>query len=312
MNPLRHALDEYLTLRHKLGFELRELQAALTKFIAFLKAHGSPSITTALAVKWAQQPQGVAPARHARRLGMVRDFARYVSATDARTEVPPQGLLPGRIRRPQPYIYSPDQIHDLIQGARELAPWEGLRLRPYTYATLFGLLAVTGMRVSEAVALSCKEVDLAEGVLTVRESKCRKTRLVPIHPSTQERLRDYAHRRQKCAGRLASTTFFVSDRGQPLGLVPVNYNFLLISRRIGLRGAGALHGPRLHDLRHTFAVRTLAQWYRSDAAPERCVPLLATYLGHGKVENTYWYLSATPELLDAVSARCNPLAGGQP
>ena len=312
MKSLRHALEEYLALRHKLGFELEELQSTLTKFIAFLKACGSPYITTALAVQWAQLPQHVTPARHARRLGIVRDFARYVSAVDARTEVPPRGLLPGRIRRPQPYIYSQDQIQALICGARELAPREGLRLRPYTYATLFGLLAVTGMRVSEAVALSCKDVDLVEGVLTVRESKCRKTRLVPIHPSTQEHLRDYAYRRQKCAGRLASNAFFVSDRGKPLGLVPVNYNFLVISRRIGLRGTSALHGPRLHDLRHTFAVRTLAHWYRSDAVPERCVPVLATYLGHGKVEHTYWYLSATPELLGAVSARVNPLAGGQP
>jgi integrase/recombinase XerD len=312
MEPLRHALDEYLSLRNKLGFEIGEIQATLTKFIAFLMARGSPHVTTELAVQWAREPQHVAPARHARRLGIVREFARYLSATDARTEVPPPGLLPGRIRRPRPYIYSQDQIQALIRGARELEPWEGLRLRPYTYATLFGLLAVTGMRVSEAVALSGKDVDLVEGVLTVRESKCRKTRLVPVHPTTQEHLCDYARRRQKCTGGRATNTFFVSDRNEPLGLVPVNYNFLLISRRIGLRGVDDLHGPRLHDLRHTFAVRTLAQWYQSDAAPERCVPLLATYLGHGKVEHTYWYLSATPELLGAVNSRCNPFSGGQP
>jgi integrase/recombinase XerD len=312
MNNLLKELHEYLALRRTLGFALVDNEAALTKFLHFLEARGAPFITIELALQWAQQRSDVARARHTRRLGIVRDFARYVSEADPRTEVPPQGLLPGKIHRPQPYIYTADQIIALMRGASELQPREGLRLRPYTYSTLFGLLAVTGMRVSEAVALDCKDVDWTRGVITVRESKLRKTRLLPVHSSTLEELRDYARRRDKCLRVAPSSSFFVSDRRTRLHLVPVNYTFLLISRRIGLRGASDLHGPRLHDLRHTFAVRILTDQYRSGVDPERCLPLLATYLGHGNISNTYWYLSATPDLLGAVNSRLEQFLGGQP
>jgi integrase len=167
------------------------------------------------------------------------------------------------------------------------------------------------MRVSEVLALDCRDVDLESGVITVRESKFCKTRLLPVHRSTQVRLREYALLRNERIRSTPSASFFVSDRRTRLQYVPVNYTFLLISRRIGLRRVGDLHGPRLHDLRHTFAVRVLTDWYRSGGDPAHCLPLLSTYLGHANVSNTYWYLSATPDLLDAANSRLERYMGGQ-
>ncbi|MBP7636690.1 MAG: tyrosine-type recombinase/integrase [Kiritimatiellae bacterium] len=311
MKSLTDALNEYLGLRRRMGFLLVDHEESLKAFVRFLDARGARFITSELAVEWARLPGGATSVRHARRLAMARDFAKYVLATDPRTEVPPQGLLPNLARRPQPYIYTPGQIAALIRAAAELQPCEGLRIRRHTYSTLFGLIAATGMRVREALSLECRDVDLEDGVITVRESKFCKTRLLPVHRSTLERLREYALLRDGRVRLAPSGLFFVSDRRTRLQYVPVNYTFLLISRRIGLRRAGAPHGPRLHDLRHTFAVRVLADWYRSGGDPARCLPLLSTYLGHANVNNTYWYLSATPDLLGAANERLERLMGGQ-
>ena len=311
MKSLMDALNEYLDLRRRMGFLLVDHEESLKAFVRFLDARGARFITSELALEWARQPRDAAPARHARRLGMARDFARYVVATDQRTEVPPQGLLPNLARRPKPYIYTQEQIAELVRVASGLHPHEGLLIRGHTYSTLFGLIASTGMRAREVLNLECRDVDLASGVITVRESKFCKTRLLPVHRSTLERLREYALRRDERIRLTPSARFFVSDRRTRLQYVPVNYTFLLISRRIGLRRVGDLRGPRLHDLRHTFAVRVLTDWYRSGDDPVRCLPLLSTYLGHANVSNTYWYLSATPDLLDAANSRLERFMGGQ-
>jgi integrase len=239
---------------------------------------------------------------------MVRGFARYLSATEPRTEIPPQGLLPAQPQRAQPYIYDNEEILDLVREASRLQPSGALR--PSTYSTLFGLLAVTGMRISEVVALDRADVDLKQGMLTVRKSKFNKTRVLPVHDSTCRKLRAYAQRRDKLMPVCTTESFLVSDRGVRLNPWIVRYTFVRLSQRIGLRKATDSHGPRLQDLRHTFAVRTLTNWYRSGINPEQRLPLLSAYLGHAKVTDTYWYLSAVPELLGALSTRLDNFFGG--
>lgn len=307
MTALPKALADYLALRRSLGFKLKDNESALRKFIAFLRDQGSEFVTTQLALDWALQPQHATQAHRARRLGMVRDFARYLYAIDPRTEIPPQGLLPAQPQRAQPHIYTPDQIQMLIREAADLQPHKALR--PHTYSALFGLLAVTGMRVGEVVALDHSDVDLNDGVLTVRYGKFNKTRILPVHSSTQQKLHEYVRQRDKRVPLRSSGSFFVSDRGTRLNGSIIRHTFIRVSRRIGLRGPSDTHGPRLHDLRHTFAVRTLTNWHRSDTNPEQQLPLLSAYLGHAKVSDTYWYLSAVPELLGAFSSRLDNFLG---
>jgi integrase len=310
MRDLRKALEEYLAVRRALGFKLTEAGHVLPDFLSFLERQGSSHITTELALRWARQPVSVVPAYWAQRLGFVRGFARYHAATDPRTEIPPQGLLPDRYIRKPPYIYSHREIVRLIETASRLPSTTGLR--PWTYSTLLGLLAVTGMRISEPIALDRQDVDLARGVLTIRRTKFGKSRLVPIHPSTQRALLSYARRRDRIHPRPKTPSFFVSDRGTRLTHWTVRWTFVRLSRQIGLRGSSDRFGPRLHDLRHRFAVQTLLGWYRAGAHVERHLPELATYLGHGHVTDTYWYLSAVPELLRLAAMRLEPTQGGLP
>ena len=307
MKTLRIALDRYLAFRRSLGCKLREYENALLSFIAFLDSKGAEFVTTELALEWAQEPRQATQTRHARRLSMVRGFARYLQASDPRTQVPPQGVLPGRPQRAQPYIYSHEEIIHIVREASRLQPSGALR--PHTYSTVFGLLAVTGMRVSEIAALDRPDVDLKQGVLTVRKSKFNRTRLLPVHSSTQRELQAYARRRDRLIPVRLSDGFFISDCGVRLNPWMVRYTFARLSRSIGLREEANRHGPRLHDLRHTFAVRTLTNWYRAGINPEQRLPLLSAYLGHVKVSDTYWYLSAVPELLGALSTRLDNLFG---
>lgn len=307
MNLLLNEMKAYLALRRGLGFKLTTHESTLRAFVFFLQARAAEFVTTSLALEWAQQPQHASQAYRAKRLGMVRDFARYLSARDPRTEIPSQDLLPGRTRRAQPYIYSDAQIMQMVQEAARLEPRDGLR--PRTYGTLLGLLAVTGMRVGEVIALKDHDVDLRHSQLTVRKSKFNKTRILPVHPSTQESLRAYARVRDKLVPVRATDRFFVSNRGTRLEASVVRRAFLHISRSIGLRTPADHRGPRMHDLRHTFAVRTLTDWHRAGIDPEQRLPLLSAYLGHAKVSDTYWYLTAVPALLGAVNTRLEHLLG---
>jgi integrase len=310
MSALRTALKEYLALRRALGFRLRYAGTALPQFVRFAEQQGAAFITTALALQWAQQPVAAQPAHWARRLSMVRLFAQYRSASDPRTEIPPLKLLPHRYRRTQPYIYSAREIWRLIVAAKRLRSATGLR--PCTYATFFALLAVTGMRISEPLALNREDVDLGQGLLTIRRTKFGKSRVVPLHPSTQRALRHYAGHRDRSYPHPQTPSFFLSERGTRLTQWSVRATFVHLSRQIGLRTPTARRGPRLHDLRHRFAVRTLVGWYRAGVDVERHLPTLATYLGHVHVTDTYWYLSATPELLHWATKRLERLPGDLP
>ena len=301
MSTWQKAVQDYIQMRRSLGFKLYGANISLLKFAAFLNRRRARHITIALAMQWAQQDPAARPVEWARRLSFVRGFARHWSAYDPHTEVPPWGLLPHRPTRARPYIYSNNEVRRLLEAAMQLPPAHGLRAR--TFYCLLGLLSVTGLRISEALNLQAEDVDLADGILTVRRGKFGKSRLVPIHPSTRKVLSDYAARRDRfLAGRPASR-FFVSKRGTRLDGGTVRRTFYALSRRIGLRGAAASHGPRLHDFRHRFAVETLVQWYRSGQDVERCIPVLSTYLGHVHVVDTYWYLSACPELMGLVVKR---------
>ena len=296
MTTLRAAVQEYLTLRRALGFKLREAGKALLEFVRFLEQHRAFYITTQLALSWAQQPSTVQPAEWARRLSVVRAFARHRSATDPRTEIPPDGLLPYRPKRARPYLYSDDEIRGLLRAALELPGRGGLR--PWTYHCLIGLLSVSGLRIGEARNLELPDVDLQAAVLTIRGAKFGKSRLVPVHASTRDALADYLVRRKRCwATRPVSSYVFVSNWGNRLDGGEIHRTFYALSRQTGLRGPSASHGPRLHDLRHRFAVTTLLRWYRAGEDAERRLPILSTYLGHVHVSDTFWYLSAWPELM---------------
>jgi integrase/recombinase XerD len=304
MNTLREALPEYLQLRRRLGFKLEDAGLLLPRFVTYVEQHGSTRITTALALAWAQESASVQPAEWARRLGSVRGFARYRLAADVRTEVPPLGLLPHRSTRARPYLYSDDEVQRLLDAALKLpTTWHSTPLRPWVFHCLLGLLATTGLRMSEALNLHVADVDLDQAVLTIRGAKLGKTRLVPLHLSTACVLADYLRRRQAFFARPISPYVFVSRKGNRLDQAHLHRTFYALSRQIGLRGAQASHGPRLHDLRHRFAVRVLTQWYQADEDAARLLPVLSAYLGHVRVQDTYWYLSAWPELMTQAMSR---------
>jgi integrase len=293
MNALGPALRTYVAMRRGLGYKVRQQEKSLSDFVRFMEVHGAAVITRKLALEWATQP----PDRHATwrlRLIDVRGFARHLLSVEPRTEVPPTGLLPGR-SRPTPYLYTKKEITELLEAALDLRPPDGLRR--WTYYCLLGLLAVSGLRIGEAVSLRREDVDLEQGVLTIHGTKFGKSRLVPVHSTTQRVLMQYAKRRdgQLCPPR--SPYFFVAARGGQLRPRRVREVFHRLSWQTGLREPEDHTGPRLHDFRHHFAVQTLLGWYRSGRNVEPLLPVLSTYLGHTCMRDTYWYLSTCPELM---------------
>ncbi len=310
MSTLRVALEEYLGVRRALGYKLRIAGGLLDRFVEFADEQGATVITTELAMRWATLPEQVQPAQWANRLGMVRGFARYRQAADPRTQVPLPELLPTRYRRPAPHIYSDDELNRLIHAASNLSSVTGLR--PRTYATLFGLFAVTGMRTNEPLQLDDENVDLKNGVLTIHGAKFGKSRYVPLHTSTNRALRHYATQRDRLCLHRQSPSFFVSEPGVRITEWSLRWTFVKLSQEIGLREPGDSRGPRLLDFRHRFAVNTLIQWYRNGVDVERHLPELSTYLGHAHITDTYWYLTAVPELMHLASRRLErAVRGGQ-
>ena len=295
MKTLRQAVDDYLTMRRGLGFKLRHVERDLGSFVSFMGREKTSHITIDLALKWAMQPSGVHAAYWAQRLSAVRGFAQHWSAIDPHTEVPPGGLLPFPNRRAQPYLYTEKDIQRLMAAAKTLSPRNGLR--GWTYHCLFGLLTVTGLRISELIALERRDVDLQEGLLTIRGTKFGKVRLVPLHISSRDALRKYAQRRDTYLARQNAPNFLVSESGRTLDSSNVRRTFYRLSRQTGLRESGDRNGPRLHDFRHRFATESLLRWHRSCEDVAGLLPVLATYLGHSNVRDTYWYLSACPELM---------------
>lgn len=314
MKALRDALRQYVTLRRALGTKLQEPAVTLGRFLDFLEHEKAEFITSELALRWAMQSQGVQRATWARRLGMVRGFAGWLSTIDARTEVPPRRLLAARRRRNKPHIFTSLEIRRLMAQASHLASPKGLRAR--TYTTLIGLLTSTGLRPGEALALNRSDVDLENGILSIRQSKFGKSRFVPVSDSTRAALANYAKRRDKIRSRYRTEAFLVDERGDRLQGCTARRTFAQISCAAGIRASTGCRrvgrGPRLQDFRHCFATRKLIEWYRAGRDVGRELPKLATYLGHVDVGHTYWYLEAVPELLEMATERLEtPGRGGE-
>lgn len=305
MSDLRDALDDYLAIRRALGFELARAGLLLADFVSHQEANGTDTITIDAALAWATLPPNGASNWWAHRLSVVRAFARHLHAIDPVHEVPPADLLPGHSHRATPYLYSDADIAALIAAARQLRS----PLRAVTFEALVGLLAVSGLRIGEALRLDRDDVDLVEGVLAVRLTKFGKSREVPVHASTTEALLTYARARDRLCPHPVGPAFFVSTAGTRLLYCNAHVAWLELVRRAGLQPRSATCRPRPHDLRHSFAVATLVGWYRDGADAAACMPMLSTYLGHVHPANTYWYLTAAPELLSLVANRLEASLG---
>ena len=305
MNTLRNGLAEYLVVRRALGTQLREPGQSLGHFVKFLESEGQEFITTEIALRWVRQSVGVQPATWARRLTMVRRFAAWLSAFDPRTQVPPRGILEARHRRNKPHIFTDQEIELLMAEAARLHSPTGLRA--LSHVTLIGLLAATGLRPGEALALDVHDVDLRNGVLAIRQTKFGKSRFVPLEDSTRGAIAQYALRRDKLCPRPRTAAFLVSESGKRLDGSVVRRNFAKISCDVGLResseGRRLGRGPRLQDFRHSFATRKLLEWYRAGLEVHKEMPKLTTYLGHADIAHTYWYIEAVPELLQLATER---------
>jgi integrase/recombinase XerD len=308
MIDLRAAVDEYLTVRRSLGYKLERAGRLLAEFITFCEQSGARAITTEVALAWAKLPAGGGPNWWSYRLGFVRVFAAYLQAIDPETEVPPTDLLPARRRRIIPYLYSDAEIAGLMAAARRLRSPLGAP----TYETLIGLLAVTGLRIGEAIRLDRDDVVWDQGLLRILYSKFGKSREVPLHPTTMAALRAYARHRDHLCPSPNAPSFFVTVAGNRLFYPTVQGRFSTLVRRTGLKPRSEQCRPRIHDLRHTFAVRTLLGWYRAGVEVQPRLPLLSSYMGHADPKWTYWYLSAAPELLTIVGKRLEEALGELP
>lgn len=292
----------YLKHRRSLGFGLVANEVVLRDFVRFADADGHRGpLTTEFMLRWATWNSKHSSRYQAERLSIVRGLARYVAARDGKSEVPDQRLLGARFQRGQPHIYTELQLRQLIESAAKFPSADSLRAAGY--ATLFGLLASTGMRVSEPLGLRFADVDLDRGVLRVVETKFHKSRLVPMHPTVTEAMRRYVAERNRDARRRSSIWFFLGQDDRRLPSRSVHHAFRRICSLRGWRGNGDLPLPRIHDLRHGFAIRRLLKWYRQGVDVEQAIASLSTYLGHGKVTDTYWYLTGTRELLAMAAGR---------
>ncbi len=301
MSRLREQAGDYLRLRRSLGYKLIEHERFLNQFLDYLEEKNQDAtITAENALTWAKLPVGANPRWHAARLSAVRGFALWARAFDADIQVPPTGLLPMGTTRATPYLYSGDQIRALMNAAGGLVP----ETKAATFTTLIGLLAVTGMRAGEAVRADLTDLDLDAGTLTVRGTKFGKTRLLPLHPSVLEELRTYLTLRSTAAAP-GTTALLVSVAGTRLTYDNTQRVFKKLTAKAGIRPRSPACRPRMHDLRHSFAVNTLLDAYRSGTEVGPRLPLLSTYLGHADPVNTYWYLHAAPELLALAADRVN-------
>jgi len=304
-------VEEYLTFRRNLGFDLETPAWYLRSLARYAEqvGHRGP-ITVDLATRWALTNRSKDPAHAARRLKLIRPFIQHRTLIDPDTEIPSSDLL-GRIpRRKQPHIYSDAEIAAMLEQASRMLPRGGLS--PKTYVTFFSLLISTGLRLSEACHLTCGDVDLDRGLLMIRGSKYRKSRWVPLHPSTTLALTHYAAYRDAVVHDGHSGFFFRTKRVSRLTPAAVKRAFARIRHRLGWSAQGRARRPRLHDCRHTFTVRRLVRWYDEGADVGQKILALSTYLGHAKVTDTYWYLTGVPELMAIASQRFERLAQQHP
>ena len=297
-------VDEYLRLRRGLGFKLERAGQILPQLVSFLEAADASTVTRELAIAWAKLPASARPQHWAARLAIARGFATYLQTIDPATEVPPAGVFAVRYQRATPYLWSAQDIRRLLAASRTLTP----PLKAASYQALFGLLAVSGMRVGEAVALERSDVDLDAGLITIRKANGDRARLVPLHPTATDALRRYASARDRLCPRPRSRAFFLCSAGTPVLGVSLRATFREITTRIGLCTKEVR--PRIHDLRHRFAVQTLIDWQRSGVNVDERIATLSTYLGHISPADTYRYLSASPELMALAADRLHDRFGG--
>jgi integrase/recombinase XerD len=301
MSILHQRLQEYIELRRALGFKLETAGRLLPDFVRHLDRRGAATVTVELALEWAKQPADAHPSWWAERLGHVRVFAEHLKAIDPRTEIPARDIIPTHPSRATPYIYSDRDVQRLVTAARsKLSPFRG-----ETYATLVGLLAISGMRVGEAIALDRADVDWTHGTLVIRNGKFRRSREIPLHNTAVAALRAYSTLRDRRMLHPRTPAFFLAAKGTRLIYKNAHHVFLRLVQAAGLKRRSATCRPRIHDLRHTFAVRTMVNWYRADRDVEALLPRLSTYLGHVSPSSTYWYLSASPELLELAARRAD-------
>lgn len=304
MKTLTQHLEDYLTVRRSLGCDLAFTERVLRKFTAYADARGQRHVTSALFLAWRRNYGRAGDYTWSARLGMVRGFAAWLQTRDERTEVPPTGLISARSSRSKPYIYSPRQLEQLVAAAGRLPSAYGLR--GLLWQTLFGVIAVTGLRVNEALRLERGDVDLNDGLLKVRQTKNGRDRVVPLKRCAVRQLARYRVERDRLV-ETASLRFFIKEDGTPAGDCGARYNFALVSQQLGIREPQRFckHGvgPRIHDLRHTFAVNTILDWFRDGLDIDREMYRLTAYLGHAKPEYTYWYIEAVPELMQLAAER---------
>lgn len=294
-------VEKYMAQRRSLGYRLKIDEGLLLHFAKYVSDSGHRgSLTSDIMLRWVRLPHPAAPSYLIRRLATIQSFAKYLSIYRPQTEIPQRAMLGLVPRRPEPYIYSKQEIADILRVCSNLRPRGGIR--PQTYRTLFALLAVTGLRISEALKLTRGDVDLTQGVLTIRETKFRKSRLVPIHDTTRQALQRYANRRDQYLPNFKAKAFFLSEKGDALPLVTVQTTFRKLRQQIRWKDFDREKAPRIHDFRHTFACQRILLWYEQGVDVDQFMPALSTYLGHVKVSDTYWYLTGTSELF-AITAR---------
>jgi integrase len=307
ISTMTEQAQQYLEFKRNLGYQLYGEGKELLLFANYADqiSHKGP-VTTEIAVRWAKLPQNADPVYWARRYDVVRRFAKHLSLFDSRTEIPPKRLLGSSKRRQSPHIYSDEEIAALMHAASHLKPTDGLH--PRTYVTLFGLLVSTGLRISEALNLSRKNVDLKTNIITVARTKFKKSRLVPISSSTSQALQNYLTFRDAYCPEAKAERFFVGEKGVSLNYRQVLYAFMNLRLHLGWAGTGK-RPPRIHDFRHTFAVRRLLKWVEEGKNLDRKIFALSVYLGHAQVTDTYWYLSAVPALIAVISQRFENVMG---
>lgn len=305
MSHLRNALADYLTMRRALGYKMDQIERRLRQFIAFAEERGETHIRTVTALAWATLPAGADPIWTNTRLTDVRIFARHLRMLDGVSEVPPNDLLPTRRRSATPYLFTSKEVADMMH-ATEILPGSHVQA---TYRVLIGLLAVTGMRIGEAISLDCDDLDVGDGVVTIRKGKFGKARALPLHPTTVAVLYDYLLRSDR--PRPSSAPVLLSSpTGRRLRYSVVQPTFQKLLHHCGIVQRSPTCRPRIHDLRHSFAVSTIAEGYRSGSPGSR-LATLATYLGHADPKHTYWYLSAAPELLGLAGERLERHLAGE-
>ena len=307
MRPLGEELADYLTLRRSMGFKLRRAEKLLGQFVAHCEQIGADTVTIEIAIAWSGLPEGASTSWVSHRLGVVRAFSRHLALVDDRNQVIPTDVVAHRRCRATPFPYTEDEVLAMMAAARLLRS----PVRQATFETIIGLLWATGMRIGEALGLDIGDADLAQGVLTVRDAKFGKTRELPLHPSSTAALTAYAKRRARWFPAQTSDPFFVSAAGTRVLYCNFHLGFQQLVARAGITARSRSCRPRPHDLRHAYAVRTLIGWYRDGVDVEANLPKLSTYMGHVAPANTYWYLSAAPELLALAAQRLEP-AGDRP